>query len=226
MSQALGALGNVFGGEGGGVPSWMKMVLGGLTGAGEIGNIMADRQRGKLMSQEQKWARLTPQQLAGRIRAATAPLEQGLVQGVGNTVQAQMGERGLAQAPGIFSAEMAQALAPYHQRNQEMALQAILRQMGLPIEMAGLLPGQTDLAPLLKLLLGTFPGKKSDPGLGPIISSLATGGGPQTTQADIPDWTLPEMPGGLPQGYSTSTTTNPFGQPLNPSGITNPFGGT
>lgn len=156
MPQALGSLGGVFGGGGGGaldVPTWMKLVLGGVTGAGEIGNILADRQRAGLLDQEKKWANLTPQQLSAKIAAATQPLSQGLTQAVGNTVQAQAGERGLAQSPGIFQAMLAQALAPYYQQNQNTALEAILKQMGLPAQAGALLPGNTNLSPLLALLM-------------------------------------------------------------------------
>lgn len=232
MSQALGSLGSVFSGLGGGgdggVPGWMKLILGGLTGAGEIGNIAANRQRGQLMSEEQKWAKLTPQQLAAKVSGATAPLSQGLTQAVGNTVQGELGERGLAQAPGIFNASLAQALAPYYQRNQEMALQAILQQMGLPIEMARLLPGNTDLAPLLKLLLGSFQGGGKG-GMNPLAAALSsiTGQGAQETPVDIADWSLPTM--ASPDAFgATSAMTTPFGMPMGTgatAGLTSPFGG-
>lgn len=216
MSDAISSLGSVFsGGTAGGVPNWMKLILGGLTASGEVGNIMAGQQRSNLMNEAQKWEQLTPQQLSAKIAAATQPLNQGLVQGVGNTVSAQMGERGLAQAPGIFSAEESQALAPYYQQNQATALQTILAQMGLPVEMARLLPNQTNLAPLLQLLLGSF--GKGGGGLPP--SLLATANMPASTvDASIPDWSLPTLSDPSFDFGSTTATTNPFGM-LNSSGL-------
>ena len=48
-----------------------------------------------------------------------------------------MGERGLSQAPGIFGETMAQSLAPFQIQEQQMAMNAILQKLGLPIEAAG-----------------------------------------------------------------------------------------
>jgi|ERR1700674_1255550 len=167
MPQALGSLGGIFGGGALQVPTWMKLLLGGMTGAGEIGNIMADRQRGQLLDKEKQWSNLTPQQLSAKIAAATQPLSAGLTQSVGNTVQGEVAERGLAQSPGIFSGVLAQSLAPYYQQNQNTALNAILAQMGLPIQAGSLLPKGQDLSPLMALLLRS-------------VSSPAGGGGQQT----------------------------------------------
>lgn len=181
MSEALSSLGGSLGGGGGNgsTPSWMKLLLGGLTGAGELSNILASRQRSqavsRLLGQEKAAEALTPQQLSSRVSAATQPLSAGLTQSVGNVVQAEMGERGLSQAPGIFSAGLAQALAPYYQQNQSTALQEVMKQLGLPIEYAQALgtqlPGSTNLSPLLGLLMKSL----SKPSPSP---SSSTGGTP------------------------------------------------
>lgn len=182
MPGAISTIGQFLGG-GGASPNWMKLLLGGMTGAGEIGNLLADRKRAALLDQENKWASLTPQQLSAKIAAGTQPLSQGLTQSVGNVVQAQMGERGLAQAPGIFSANLSQALAPFYQQNQETALQAILRQMGIPIQEAALLPGQANMGNLVAMLLKSFQTPSSSSGSG--VSSSPV------DWSAVPDVTMP-----------------------------------
>lgn len=190
MSEALSSLGTIFtsglggSGGGGGVPGWMQLLLGGLAGTGEVGNILAGRQKqdalNNLTKKENAFTSLTPQQLSAKVAAATQPLSAGLTQEVGNVVQGEIGERGLSQAPGIFSADLSQSLAPFYQQNQQTALQQILAQMQLPISeagaQAGLLPGQTNLAPILALLMKSF-----SPG-----TIFATGGGAGSPQPPPP----------------------------------------
>lgn len=119
----------------------------GSAGAGLIGNIMNSITRGKaigsLESAENKFASLTPEQLAGLVSRAEQPLGQDLVEGVTNQVQADMATRGLSQAPGIFAAEESQALAPYKLQQQRMALELVMKQLGLPIEYAQAILGAT-----------------------------------------------------------------------------------
>lgn len=187
MADALSNLGGSLGGGGGSgsTPGWMKLLLGGLTGAGELSNILASRQRSqavsRLLGQEKAAEALTPQQLSSRVSAATQPISQGLTNDVTNTVQAELGERGLSQAPGIFGASLASALAPYYQQNQNTALQLVMKQLGLPLEYASALgtslPGSTNMSPLLALLMksvakpspSTTPGPSSTGGTPPFI---------------------------------------------------------
>lgn len=191
MPQALSSLGGLFSGGGGGTPGWMQLLLGGMTGAGEIGNVMADRQRASLMNKENAWANLTPQQLAAKVSAATQPLNAGLTQGVGNVVQGQMGERGLAESPGVYSATLSQALAPYYQQNQATGLDLILKQMGIPVQEAGLLPGMTQMGPLLALLMKSMQKPAQTP-------TSNTGG------IDFSQF----LPGNSPSGGSTTGDTD------------------
>src|ERR1700741_2348097 len=72
----------------------------------------------------------------GEVRAATQPLSLGLVQDVTSQVSGTLAERGLSQAPGIQATELATALAPYQQQNQQTALQLVLTRLGLPLEYA------------------------------------------------------------------------------------------
>jgi hypothetical protein len=155
-------MGDILGKVGGFFKSAAPAIEGVTAGAGLFGNLMNMIQRGKvtdqLKSAEQKYADLTPEQLAGLVSRAQQPLGQDLLQNVGNLVQADMATRGLAQAPGIFAATETQALAPYKLQQQQMALQLIMKQMGLPIEYAQALlqamGGNTDVTPILKLLQG------------------------------------------------------------------------
>jgi hypothetical protein len=112
----------------------------GTAGAGIAGNLMNAITRGQQVSQlqsaEKKLANLTPEQLSGMVAKGTAPLNQNLLQNVGNLVQADVAGRGLAESPGVFAATESQALAPYQQQNQSTALQLVMKKLGLPIEYA------------------------------------------------------------------------------------------
>lgn len=148
MPEALGAL-----------PS----IIGGISaGSGILGNIMNSITRGKaigsLESAQKKFANLTPEQLAGLVSRAEHPLGQDLIQSVMNTVQADLGQRGLSQAPGIFAAEESQALAPYKLQEQRMAIELVMKQLGLPIEYADAIlqatqGGGTDITSALMMLM-------------------------------------------------------------------------
>lgn len=132
--EAIGSgLGALFGGGGGG---WLKaipeLVLGGL---GTYSNIRKTRQQDQILrdylANQKRLRELTPEQHLAGIRGFQQPLFGGLTAGVGNLVQAAMGERGLSQAPGIFAEAMAQVLAPYFQQSQGQAQEAWFRSLGL-----------------------------------------------------------------------------------------------
>ena len=147
MSDALAGIGNIF-----------KTAAPALTGVsaagGLIGNILNSITRGKAIGQLEKAENLSPSALAERVRGATQPLNQGLVEAVQNRVQADMASRGLAQAPGVFAAEESQALAPYQQQNQQTALNLILRQLGIPAEILQSTGGGSDVtSQLMQLML-------------------------------------------------------------------------
>jgi len=154
MPEVLGNIGGLF--------KTAAPAIGGITaGAGLLGNIMNSITRGKevsnLQSAEKKFADLTPEKLAGLVSRAEQPLDASLVQGINNQVQADMASRGLSEAPGIFAAGEAQALAPYKLQEQQNALQLIMKQMGLPIEYAQAILGavgpNADVSRILALLM-------------------------------------------------------------------------
>jgi hypothetical protein len=137
-----------------------------LSGAGAIASLFGKLQQQRYLNNQinyQKMVQKTlsdPTALANRARAMTAPLNQGLVQGVGNEVQAYNAERGLSTSPALQAAVLSQALAPYVQQNQNAGMQAAISSLEGPIA-ARSLPGfgdnTLDLSELIKSLLKPEP---------------------------------------------------------------------
>lgn len=161
------------GGDNGGSPGWEKLMTGGLFGMGEIGNIM--EQRKKAAYQQMIMDLIShPEKLAAMAAKLQKPLDNGLVQSVNNRVQADMATRGLSQAPGIFGATEAQALAPFEQQNSDRAMQAVMQMLGMP---AGTFGQPSNNSGALQMFLKTLKGgggssgtgSISDPGLTPPI---------------------------------------------------------
>lgn len=133
-------------------PGWQQLLLGGLTGAGELGNILEGQKQSSYQNFLLKIMQ-NPQLLAQMINKATAPLSQALVQNVTNGVQGNLATRGLATSPGIFASTESQALAPYVLQNQQQAEQAVLSSLGAP---AGTFGQPQNLTPLLGMFLRSF----------------------------------------------------------------------
>lgn len=140
MPGAMSALSGFF-------TSAAPAIQGATAGAGLFGNIMNSITRGRavgnLESAEKKFANLTPEQLSGLVNRAEQPLDASLVQAINNQVQGDMASRGLSESPGVFAASEAQALAPFKQREQQIALELVMKQLGLPIEYAQAILGST-----------------------------------------------------------------------------------
>jgi len=201
------------GGGGGGIPdlsggggttggrNWISKVLPyALLGSGifgTVGNIQANRARNAVLSAEMRQMgnleKLTPAQITQGILSMKQPLSQGLTQSVGNVVQANMAERGLSQAPGIFSTALAQGLAPYDLQLLNAAQDAYFKKLGLPISARpspfGPFPTQTNTAPIWQLLTQRFMGHN-----------------PANPYATVPGLTVP----------SDINQTGPSQDPLNP----------
>jgi hypothetical protein len=112
------------------------------------------------------WYSKHPEAIASMEQGFEKPLSQGLTKGVGNVVNASMAEQGLSQAPGIQSQVLAQALAPYQQNEQQMALMETFKALGLPAEALQSLKGMNNpnsLALMLKQLLPQKPPVASAP---------------------------------------------------------------
>ena len=133
-------------------PGWQQILLGGLTGAGELGNILEGQKQQSYQNYLLKIMQ-NPALLAQMINKATAPLSQALTQNVTNSVQGNLATRGLGQAPGIFSSTESQALAPYVLQNQQQAENAVLSSLGAP---AGTFQPPQNLTPLLSMFLRSF----------------------------------------------------------------------
>ena len=200
MSEFLGQIGNFFGSTAG---KGLGEVAGlGATGAGLVGNLLADRQRAAAASQAQKNANLTPAQLSAQVNQATAPLNANLVQAITGNVNANMAEQGLSQAPGLQASAIAQGLAGPEQQNQQTALQLVLQRLGLPAEFARTIPQNANLSPLLAMLFKGFSGGGS-------AGALNSFGAPSGSYPTMQYPTLAQLTGGatpMQPGIAPSTT--------------------
>jgi hypothetical protein len=167
-----------------------------LTGFGIVDQILQARQQQDLLNRAMSYQK-DPKKLAQLVQQYTQPLNQGLVAGVGNAVQGQMAERGLAQSPAIWSEVAAQSLAPYQQQNQQRALEMALQVMGIPLSALPYLNrgGTGGLAQLIASLPGGG-GQPSGTAAGVPVSGGGTISGITMQE---PDWTgaggAPQIPG-------------------------------
>ena len=142
-------------------PAFGPIATGSLAGLGEVGNLIGGIQSQKELSAEQKQRdyvnNLTPAQLSQMAISGEAPINQSLLQNVRNDVQGDLASRGLAQSPGLFTAEESQAIAPIEQANYQTSMNALLQKLGLPLEYGALLqrllPGQANVTPAIALFL-------------------------------------------------------------------------
>ena len=123
-------------------------------GGGEIGNIIEAKKKADYQNYINDLMK-NPGKLAALVAKMQQPLNQGLQQAVGNSVQGNMAERGLSQAPGIFAASESQALAPYYQQNQNAAMQSVLQMLGMQ---SGTFGNPTNNAPALQMFLKSLQG--------------------------------------------------------------------
>lgn len=205
MPDFLKQIGNFFGSSAG---KGLGEVAGlGATGAGLVGNLLADQQRSAAAKQAQKNANLTPAQLGAQVTQATQPLNAGLVQAITGNVNANLAEQGLSQAPGLQASAIAQGLALPEQQNQQTAMQLVLQRLGLPAEFARTIPPNANLAPLLAMLFKGFGGGGSG-------FTMPTQPNPGVDTTGTYDF------GGLtpPAGAPDTTGTYDFGSLINPGG--------
>jgi len=97
-----------------------------------------------------------PEAINALVKQFQQPLSAGLTKGTENIVNASLAEQGLSQAPGIQSQVLAQALAPYQQNEQQMAITEALKAIGLPAEALSAIQGTmrpNDLSMMLKSIL-------------------------------------------------------------------------
>lgn len=197
---------------------WLPLLLGGSAVAGTVGNIGANRARNQVLSKEMSQmdslSKLTPDQIVKGIAAIQQPLSKSLVSGVGNTVQGQLAERGLSQAPGIYASSLSQALAPYQLQEQQMAQQAFFQKLGLPISARpspfGPFPQQTNSSQAIQALMQRFMTPTS--GFNYWAGKNAAPYDPYGINSKLPDLSnvsAPDMGNSLPDWLTGLTGTAP-----------------
>lgn len=210
--------------------SLKKNPVGAITGgAGAVSNFINSRKQNSYLNNQLAYQKLlmqmakNPQMLRDRVAGFEKPLDQGLVSGVGNAVQANLAQRGLGASPSIANDVFAQALAPYQQHNQDLAVQEAFQSLGLPTQ-SGAVPQfnqPQDLAMIIKNLLdfkGGAPSPVSLPTGGPSVippPSNDPNVGPPTNDQGV----IGNLPGGqnpdlssliLSLGGGSAPTWNPF----------------
>lgn len=151
MGDMLSSVSTAFGGSGSAGNGALDLAGIGTAGSGIVGNIMNEKQRSDQINQLKSLE--NPTTLAKDVVAATQPLNSGLVQSVGSQVNANLASQGLSQAPGIQATELSQALAPFEQQNQQTAMQLVLQRLGIPESIIASLPGNSNIAPILAMLM-------------------------------------------------------------------------
>ena len=208
LSGITGALGSLGGAGGaGGMPEWMKLLTLGTGITGTVGNVLGGNLRNQALTQQlalqQKYANMSPADFSNYIQGFTRPLSGALTSGVGNVVQANMAERGLSQAPGIFSSSLAQAIAPFQLQEQQIGTNAAMQSLGLPIEAAARFlpyPQTQDTSQIWRMLLGRYNGMGTG-GMGGGIT-----GAPQDPSGYTPGgWLPPPTPPAPPPGPGGDT---------------------
>jgi len=164
------------------------------TGGGIWNNIQNAQYQNKLRSLAQN-----PAKMMAYAQGFEKPLQAGLLKGVENQTQGYAAERGLATSPQIQQALVSQAIAPYLQQQQNQALDAAYKSLGL----GGGAPygGSTsDIASSLKMLQSAFPGQAGPPAAAP--------------QYDYSPWydtTTSSVPGSSDYGPYQQAFVNPEG---------------
>jgi hypothetical protein len=112
-----------------------------------------------------------PEAINSLVKQFDKPLETGLVKGTENIVNASLAEQGLSQAPGIQTQVLSQALAPYQQNEQQMAITEAFKALGLPAETLASIQSTMRPDQLAQMLKGILPGQNQPTGpTGPLPS--------------------------------------------------------
>jgi hypothetical protein len=137
-----------------------KIIPAGAAGAGFLGNWLNQRKTNERQNFLESLSK-DPTKMNKYISGFEQPLSKGLTSGVENQVQAALGERGLSSSPTISADVYAQALAPYQQNEQQMAIQAAMNSLGIMPQTAG--PTADTSMPLFMLMQAL--NKKPAPGV-------------------------------------------------------------
>jgi hypothetical protein len=85
---------------------------------------------------------MNPAALTSRINQATRQLSPELIHSVTRATTPSIASRGLATSPGMSQQMIAEALAPYQLKEQQMAQQTVMGGMQYPFNVGGGLAGQ------------------------------------------------------------------------------------
>lgn len=138
------------------------VIPGAATGVGFLSNWLAARRQHARDKFVQNLVQ-NPAEMQKYVSGFSKPLAAGLKENVGNQVQAFLGERGLSGSPSISADVESQALAPYQQQQQQMAINEALSTLGMMPQ-----GGRTaDLSGTLSLLMkGLSPNPGAPPHAG------------------------------------------------------------
>jgi hypothetical protein len=147
--------------------------VGALTSVMGMVNQFSQAQKEKAVMDRSIYYSKHPEAVSNMVAAATKPLSSGLTSSVSNVVNANLAEQGLSQAPNIQAQVLSQALAPYQQNEQQMALEQVLKTIGLPAE--ALKSIQSTMRPdqLALMLKQILPGSQSGSWSGGSVGGLA-----------------------------------------------------
>lgn len=126
--QAISSIGQAIAGFAKNNP--MDLLKAGFGGGGFLSNWLQNRKTNANQDYLSKLGK-DPVAMQAYLRKFQQPLSAGLTQGVGNNVQAFLGERGLSESPTISADVLAQALAPYQQQEQQLAGNEAFNSLGL-----------------------------------------------------------------------------------------------
>ena len=141
----------------GSMSSLMQMITGGIGAVGTGGGIWNNIQNAQYQNKLRSLAS-DPAKMMAYVKGFEQPLQAGLLKGVENEVQGYAAERGLATSPQIQQALVSQAIAPKLQEQQNQALDAAYKSLGL----GGGAPyggSISDIASSLKMLQSALPGQ-------------------------------------------------------------------
>lgn len=180
----------------------------GTAGTGFLQNLLAARQA----NAKQKYVEdllKNPAKFQALVKGAEQPLTQGLTTDIARQTDAYGAERGLGSSPAIMKDVYAQALAPYQQQEQQMAINSVLQRLGVYADQPTMKP--VDVSSIFKFLaMGNNPSSSgvpiADRGVSVLQPSYMPGSGP-----DVP---APDVAGAsfmLPDVWADTASTLPAG---------------
>jgi hypothetical protein len=146
MPEALSSIGTFLGSGAG-----KGLLTAGTAGGGLLQNLLAERQT----ASKQKFVQdliTNPEKFNALVARTEKPLSQGLTTDIARQTDAYGAERGLGSSPAIMREVYAQALAPYQQQQQQIAINSLLNRLGIYAQQPTMKP--VDVSSIFKALQG------------------------------------------------------------------------